>query len=334
MISLQDDYKLDFSDVLLVPRVAKTDISSRSQVDLTVEGAVPIIVANMDYIGTFEVAGVLKSFGLLTALVKDYGPEEYEQAVRDLDLDPALLVPTLGTRDLDQEIAKIKDILGLFPQIPFVCLDVANGYLQASARAVNQLKNALGDVRVAAGNVVDEDGLALLSSAGADIVKVGIGSGGVCLTRRMTGVGYPQFSAIHDMREFASALGVDLISDGGMTDPGAAAKAFAAGARYVMAGSYFAGHEETGFEFHGMSSSQSRRHRGESVLGYRASEGREVVLRNRGSLAHTVSELLGGLRSACTLLGVEKLEHLASAEIQAVRVHHQLNKIAGTSGEG
>lgn len=328
--------QLDFNDVLLVPRVHNKRLASRSEVNLLSAqyNAVPMIVANMDSIGTFKMAYHLKEFRLLVALLKDFTVKDWEEEVKAGDLDTSLLIPSLGTRDLHKEIERLKTLTQLFPAIPFVCLDVANGYLQTSADAVKALKDALPDVKICAGNVVDEAGVAHLAKSGADIVKIGIGSGGVCLTRQKTGVGYPQFSAMMRVRETATALGVQLVSDGGITNPGDVAKAFAAGSDFVMAGSYFAGHEETGVHFHGMSSDRSRVKRGEAVLDYRATEGREVVLHSKGSLGNTLRDLTGGLRSACTYLGVSSLDELREGNVEAIRVNQQLNRISGVAAEG
>lgn len=331
IISLQEKY--DFADIQLLPRVGRSHIKSRSHVELEVDGAVPIIVANMDSIGTFEVARLLAEYRLQVAILKDYSADDYKRMVNPEQLDPRLLIPTLGLRDLDSEIKRVRAVCDHFPQIKMICLDVPNGYLQVVADGVRRIKDALPEVKLCAGNVVESDGLAHLARAGADVIKVGIGSGGVCLTRKMTGVGCPQFSAIHDLADLAHSEGVELVSDGGMTDPGAAAKAFAAGAHYVMAGSYFAGHEETGLRFHGMSSHRSRSDRGEEAADYRASEGREVILKSKGSLGHTVRELLGGLRSACTYLGTTGIADLREANLRAVIVRRQLNRIEGISVE-
>lgn len=325
--------KYDFGDVLLLPNVGQQTVSSRADIDLEVDGAVPIIVANMDSIGTFDVARVLAPDRLQVAILKHFTQEDWKRQVDPETLDPRLLIPTLGLRDLDQEIIRTRAILSHFPQIQMVCLDVANGYLKTVAQAVSRIKDAVGHVKVCAGNVVDVAGLEHLAQAGADVIKIGIGSGGVCLTRKMTGVGCPQFSAIHDLGAAAASAGVRLVSDGGMTDPGAAVKAFAAGAHYVMAGSYFAGHEETGLLFHGMSSDRSRTERGEIPGAYRTSEGREVILKSKGSLGHTVTALLGGIRSACTYLGVTGLDDLRQAQIRAVVVRRQLNRIDGIDQE-
>lgn len=327
--------QLDFSDVLLVPNVHQNRLFSRSEVDVTdpIYQTVPIIVANMDSIGTFEMAEHLKPFNLMVALLKDFSLDDWEREVKMRKLMPKNLIPTVGARDLASEISRLHSLVNMFPEIPFVCLDVANGYLPMVSDAIKAIKDSLPEVKICAGNIVDERGVQYLASAGADIVKVGIGSGGVCLTRAKTGVGYPQFSAVQNAVRAAEELKVKVISDGGITCVGDFAKAFSAGADFVMAGSYFAGHEETGTLFHGMSSDRSRTARGEMVLDYRASEGREVSLTPKGSLAHTLRDLLGGLRSACTYLGVTSVADLKHANIEAIRVYRQLNRINGVVSE-
>lgn len=336
MISfIRSEPQLDFNDVLLVPKVHPQKVLSRSEVDLAdpALGTVPIIVANMDSIGTFEMAEHLKPFNVMVALLKDFTVEDWRIEVAERGLSPKNLIPTMGTRDLSENIVKIHALVHEFPDIPFICLDVANGYLPAVANAVSSVKKSLPHVKICAGNVVDGAGVRHLAEAGADIVKVGIGSGGVCLTRMKTGVGYPQFSAVLNCVEEAKKLNVRIISDGGITCAGDFSKAFSAGADMVMAGSFFAGHEETGQNFHGMSSDRSRMQRGESLLDYRASEGRAVVLSPKGSIAHTMRDLLGGIRSSCTYLGVTSIADLRSSQIEAIRVYRQLNRIGNVENE-
>lgn len=331
--------KLDFSHIQLKPRVYSLESEasppkSRADVNLLVEDRVPVIVANMDHIGTFDIARIVCPMGMMVAILKEFTAEDWKRELADGVIPPHRLIPTVGLRDLESDIEQTRAILQAFPTIDIICLDVANGYLHSAADAVKLLKDAFPDTHICAGNVVEADGLIHLAEAGASIVKVGIGSGGVCLTRRMTGVGCPQFSAVADLAPLAQRMGVRLISDGGMTNPGDAMKAMAAGASFVMAGSYWAGHEETGQTFHGMSSHGSREKRQQEKASYRASEGREVVLAPRGSLVHTVQEFLGGLRSSCMYLGVRNLGDIPGAELEAYRVHQQLNRIEGISSEG
>ncbi len=147
--------------------------------------------------------------------------------------------------------------------------------------------------------------------SGADIVKVGIGPGSVCTTRKKTGVGYPQLSAVMECADAAHGLGGWIISDGGCTVPGDLAKAFGAGADFVMLGGMLAGHDECGgtmiekdgkkfFEFYGMSSATAMNKHAGSVAEYRASEGKTVLVPYKGTVNATVLDTLGGIRSACT----------------------------------
>lgn len=192
-----------------------------------------------------------------------------------------------------------------------------------------------------AGNVVTGDMTEELILAGADIVKVGIGPGSVCTTRKMTGVGYPQLSAIIECADAAHGLGGLICSDGGCTRPGDIAKAFGGGADFVMLGGMLAGHNESGGEviekdgkvfrsFYGMSSKSAMDKYSGGVAKYRAAEGKTVYLEDRGPVADTVQEILGGVRSACTYVGARRLKELTK-RTTFVRVTQQLNEVFGKS---
>ena len=157
--------------------------------------------------------------------------------------------------------------------------------------------------------------------AGADIVKLGIGPGSVCTTRKQTGVGYPQLSTILENASVAHSLGGYVVSDGGCTVPGDFGKAFGAGADFVMSGGMFAGHNESGGEnveeegkmykkFYGMSSDVAMDKYSGGVASYRSSEGKMVLLPNKGPIINTVQDLLGGIRSTCTYVGAASIEEL------------------------
>ena len=171
---------------------------------------------------------------------------------------------------------------------------------------------------------------------GADIVKVGIGAGSVCTTRRQTGVGYPQLSAIIECADAAHGLGGHIVADGGCTCPGDVAKAFGAGADFVMLGGMLAGHDEGGgtvnngqVTFYGMSSDTAMdKHHG-GVAEYRSSEGKTVAVPYRGAVENTVRDILGGLRSTCTYVGAPTLKQLSKCTTFA-RVTQQLNNVYGS----
>ena len=168
---------------------------------------------------------------------------------------------------------------------------------------------------------------------GADIVKVGIGPGSVCTTRIQTGVGYPQLSAVMECADAAHGLGGHVIADGGCTCPGDIAKAFGAGADFVMLGGMLAGHDEGGgtvkdgrVTFYGMSSDTAMTLHHGSVAEYRSSEGRTVDIAYRGPVVATVQNILGGLRSTCTYVGAESLKQLPKCTT-FVRVNRQINEV-------
>ena len=172
-----------------------------------------------------------------------------------------------------------------------------------------------------AGNVVTGEMTEALILAGADIVKIGIGPGSVCTTRTVTGVGYPQLSAIIECADAAHGLRGHVISDGGCSKPGDVAKAFGAGADFVMLGGMFAGHEESGGEliekdgkkykqFYGMSSDTAMERYYGDIKNYRASEGETIALEYKGPIDKTIQQILGGLRSAATYVGAKDIKNL------------------------
>ena len=195
----------------------------------------------------------------------------------------------------DEDFSKLREILGCHPTIEFICIDVANGYTEYFVDFVKKARRTFPDKLIAAGNVVTGEMVDELVLAGADMIKVGIGPGSVCTTRVKTGVGYPQLSAIIECADAAHGLKGLIIADGGCTCPGDVAKAFGAGADFVMLGGMFAGHDECGgevldidgarcVEFYGMSSSTAMEKYSGGVAEYRASEGKTVIVPYRGGV--------------------------------------------------
>ena len=242
-----------------------------------------------------------------------------------------------GTSEAD--FAKMQQILALSPALKFICIDVANGYSEHFVAFLQKAREACPNHVICAGNVVTGEMVKELILSGADIVKVGIGPGSVCTTRVKTGVGYPQLSAVIECADAAHGLGGQIVSDGGCSVPGDVAKAFGGGADFVMLGGMLAGHdecegtvvEEKGEKFmlfYGMSSeSAMKRHVG-GVAEYRAAEGKTVKLPLRGEVEFTVRDILGGLRSACTYLGAERLKELTK-RTTFIRVAEQENRVFG-----
>lgn len=343
---IEYEIKLGFKDVMIRPK--RSTLKSRSQVSLERTfsfrnskkkwSGVPIIAANMDTVGTFEMAEALAKDKIMTAIHKHYSPEEWSEF---LDSQPdsiyEYIALSTGTGEADSE--KIKTILEGHPQIQFLCIDVANGYSEHFVEFVKKARAAFPDKTIIAGNVVTGEMVEELILAGADIVKVGIGPGSVCTTRIKTGVGYPQLSAIIECADAAHGLGGHIISDGGCKIPGDVAKAFGGGADFVMLGGMFAGHDESAGDiveengkkfrlFYGMSSQTAMDKHAGGVAEYRASEGKTVKVAYKGAVGDTVKDILGGVRSTCTYVGASELKEL-SKRTTFIRVAEQHNEVFG-----
>ena len=337
---LHDDIKLDYSDVLIVPQASK--VASRKEVYLEVGTTfncgrtwkgVPIMASNMSTIGTHAMAKALYQHKMMTCLRK--GGTYYENLIRDMPEIEPFVTLTLG---MDKESLLYIDT-STIKDPTFICLDVANGYMEKFIDFVKKVRAKWPTSILIAGNVVTPEGVEELSKAGADLIKVGIGSGSMCLTRRVAGVGYPQLSAIAECAQTAEALGTGIVADGGVVYPGDFAKSFVAGAAFIMVGGAFAGHDECGGEIrhsnnntsltmlhYGMSSKTANERYNGGLKDYRASEGRTVEVPYRGSIHHTVQEVLGGIRSACSYVGAFNLTELY-ANGKLVKVNHQLNNV-------
>ena len=341
---IETDLKLGFKDVMIRPK--RSTLKSRSEVSLernfkflhstTNWTGIPIMAANMDTVGTFEMAEVLAKEKLFTAIHKHYSPEEWKTFLSKVTLDFYDYI-AISTGTGKEDFAKIGQIITENPLLKFICIDVANGYSEHFVQFLKQTRKQYPDKVIIAGNVVTGEMVEELLLAGADIVKVGIGPGSVCTTRVKTGVGYPQLSAIIECADAAHGLGGHIISDGGCSTPGDVAKAFGAGSDFVMLGGMLAGHTESGGElieingekfkqFYGMSSTTAMDKHVGGVAEYRASEGKTVKVPFRGKVINTVLDILGGLRSTCTYVGASRLKELTK-RTTFIRVSEQENQI-------
>ncbi|HAP96251.1 GMP reductase [Epilithonimonas hominis] len=341
---IENEIKLGFKDVMFRPK--RSTLKSRSEVTIEREftflhtqkkwSGVPLIAANMDTVGTFEMAEALYKEKIITAIHKHYSVQEWSDFLKDKNDDfYQYIALSTGTGKADEE--KIKTILDTNPKIQFLCIDVANGYSEHFVEFVKKARQNFPDKIIMAGNVVTGEMVEELILAGADIIKVGIGPGSVCTTRIKTGVGYPQLSAIIECADAAHGLGGQIIGDGGCKVPGDVAKAFGGGADFVMLGGMFAGHDESGGElitengktyrlFYGMSSQTAMDKHSGGVAEYRASEGKTVKVPYKGPVADTVKDILGGVRSTCTYVGASKLKEL-SKRTTFIRVQEQENQV-------
>lgn len=329
---LHEDTKLDFSDVLLVPKYSGNEnLTSRSQVILEKEfkfscghiwKGIPIIATNMSTIGTFRVHEVLSKYNMLTALHKHYNLDQWKLHTANSNRNNMLL--SIGGKDDD--INFLDSIMQHTP-VSMIRVDVANGYLDFFAKHIEKIRSKYPNLAIFAGNIVTEQGAKKLINAGADCIFAGIGGGSACSTRIQTGSGYPQLSVILEIANICYSSNVYCVSDGGITCPGDLAKAYAAGADFVAIGGYFAGHDETGTKFYGMSSSTAMNKFNNGVSDYRSSEGHTIEIKeSKGKLDDCIKDMLGGLRSALTYQGVDNLDNFYK-ESKFVKVNNQYNKM-------
>ena len=357
------DKYLDFKDVLILPK--KSNLNSRKDVVLEKTivfqngetwSGIPIVAANMTTIGTLEVYKVLSTYKIITALHKFHKLQDlldYNKENSDYKLNPDYFMISTGISNDDYN--NLTHILDNF-ECKFICVDIANGYISKFHEFCKTLRAKYPKKIILAGNVCTLEGIELLNTLEIDIHKVGIGGGSACTTRIQTGIGMPQLSCIlecvqackesnhinfeifyeYDQHKYNKAF---ILSDGGITCPGDLAKAFGAGADFVMIGGAFAGHDEnpgeividekTGIQhkfFYGMSSTYAMKNNyaANNNSDYRSSEGRELKVAYKGALKNTIENYLGGLRSACTYTNSANLEELAH-NTKFIMVNNQYN---------
>lgn len=335
---IENEVKLDYKDVLIRPK--RSILRSRKEVELrrtykfrnsgNTWWGVPIMSANMDGVGTFNMAHELAKHEMFTCITKQNTPKDWYNQFGEIDAD--YLAISVGTNLEDYE--KAQEVIATC-NLNWICIDIANGYSEHFVDFVRKVRNDYPKLNIIAGNVVTSDMTQELILAGADIVKVGIGPGSVCTSRIQTGVGYPQLSAVIECSDAAHGLGGHIIADGGCTCPGDVAKAFGAGADFVMLGGMLAGHDE-GLEnsniksgrvqFYGMSSDTAMNKHSGGVADYRSSEGRTVEIEYKGPVEDTVKDILGGLRSTCTYVGSPTLKQLSKCTT-FVRCTQQFNSV-------
>lgn len=317
---------LTFDDVLLVPRRStirsRADVSVRTRVSRRVEIAIPIVAANMDTVCETEMAIELGRLGGIGMLHRFLSIDQQVAMVKQVkDAGPLPVGAAVGT---DRDALPRAEALAAAGADVLV-LDIAHGHADHAIDVLRDLKRALPEVDVMAGNVATRDGALDLVEAGADAIKVGVGPGGVCTTRLVAGVGVPQLTAIAD----CAGLEVPVVADGGIRGSGDIAKALAAGASTVMIGSLFAGTRESPGEVEqspqglvkrvrGMASFEAlearARRAGESVddeyFEQRAPEGVEGTVPYRGEVSRLVASLLAGVRSGMSYSDARTIEEL------------------------
>jgi len=315
---------LSYDDVLLVPQ--SSSISSRRDVDTSVQFgpyklSKPIISAPMDSITGEKMIRTLGTLGAIGSLPRGNLDERVEICKR-FSADEVPCVYAVG---LKNAISEARALTEAGAQI--ILLDVAHGGMEEAKKSAARIKKELG-VYVIAGNIVTSSEAESYIEHGVDVARVGVGPGGMCITRLVAGSGFPQLSAVFE----TTSQPIPVIADGGIKNPGHFAKAIAAGARIVMIGSLFAGCEETPGEIHegmkvvrGQASREYMEDNKMRTNEFRTAEGVSVTVSARGLVKHVIDDLMGGLRSAMTYAGAKNIEEFQDKAI-FVHTSHKVNE--------
>lgn len=375
MTRLLTETHLDYSDILIKPKMGD-NLNSRKEVNLKreykfkrgqIRKGLGVFNANMATVGNFETAKHLLRAGMFATLHKFYTAEEIVNFLKECQkehLEYDNLFITIGIRHWPEEFSKLKDIddSGLwFTQN--ICIDAPNFYIPEAYRILKEVRETYPDSLIMCGNIASSDICNKLLEY-ADILKVGIGSGAVCTTRKMTGCGVPMVSNILECADVIHAVGGMICADGGITEVGDICKAFCLNADFVMVGGMFAGTDEAEGEiitkcyktneytvdmdlnpehsimepgkplysfknyklYYGMSSTLANNKFAGGMKDYKASEGREVLIPHTGNLDKILQDIKGGISSACTYIGSRNIKDMSKCATLII-VNNTLNRI-------
>ena len=330
-----DDIKLDFDDVLIKPRKSIVPLTRKSvniEIPWLDKTAHPVVIANMPSTGTYEIAKHMTPMKVFTFIHKEYKVHEHRENLSVME-DRSYIAITSGVRDKD--VMRTIEIISGFEDIGMINVDIANVYANVSGmiKAIKIFKEHFPNILLCAGNICDKDLMQTLVDAGADYIKVGVGSGAACITRTEVGVGIPQWSAVRECYEESQKTGCRIISDGGCVTAGDVCKAIAAGADMVMiAGMVSSCYECSNMveidgqqyvNLYGLGSTKQYNIHTISEQEYRPNEGRDLMIPAKGHIKDIINQILGGLRSVCTYVGVSHITQLSShAEFIVVNNTH------------
>jgi len=318
---------LTFNDVLLSPQYS--DIKSRSDVSLIarltpkISLNFPVTIVNMDTLVGVDMAIAMSKAGSV-AFYPRFAPTDIQTSeVKQIIDQGCIVVPSVGIKD--GEMSRAESLINL--GIKVLLVDVAHGYQQTCLDFVKELKAKYPDVEIIAGAAATYDTAKALFEAGADTVKVGVGSGSTCTTRIMTGSGMPQVTAILECARAAKEFNRCILSDGGMKNSGDVVKALAAGADIVMSGNLFAGATETPGEIKEIDGKKYKSYNGSTSATEKQRqlaknpsdkspdytqyvEGIERLVPLRGPVVEIIAKLEKGIRSGFTYSGAHNIEEL------------------------
>lgn len=330
---------LDYCDILIKPQ--PSEINSRKEVD-TINtiitpvsqqtlSAFPVMSANMTKVSTLDMARVLAKNKFMCCLHKFYNTNQLIKFFKESEEHQKYCFISCGLDDV--EIEKIHHLYNK-AGVNKIVLDIANGYVDIFCKFVKKIRKEFQKHIIFAGNVCTPEGCKRLLDSGADGVKLGIGSGALCTTRIVAGVGLPMVTAIDSSVDMIRDYNAVLIADGGINEIGDIPKSIACGSDIVMIGSLFSGHNECVSEderktgravVYGMSSHYAQSEHFGGKREYRASEGRVIEIDTKGPIQGLLYEIEGGVRSAMSYSNSKNIKDFQdkSVLVKILRTHNQ-----------
>lgn len=366
-MKIREGVKFDFEDLLILPQ--RSILESRKDVKLERDFqfyhsprmwfGIPIIASNMYATSSFAIARKMFLAKMICCLHKFHSKEKIVEFMNDLlgsYSDSSVLNSIwVSIGESEDDLAKLAYISSHTNQTPNICIDVANAGREKFINFCKRVRELFSESIIMAGNVVTPE-LAheLILHGGVDIVKVGLGSSSVCITRVKTGVGFPQASAIidssfaaHGLKSEPKRLGL-ICSDGGCKSVGDICKALCLGADFVMLGSFFSGCDECDGEwefeqtpngyvnkpikkslkFYGMSSKEAQEKHNGGMASHRTSEGRCVTVKAKGPIEDLLQDIRGGIVSCCTYIGATTIKDMSKCAefIRVNRTHDRTHE--------
>ena len=340
---------LTFDDILLIPRFS--DIGSRDEVSLQTDiGAgiglnIPIISSNMSTITGAPMAYAMNMLGGIGILPRTKDVDTQLLMLTTLHGAHHLVLPDATRADSStmpvEDAAYVRQCMGRTPVIVSlgpkcddiknvvgkfldygttgIALDAAHGHSEMMVGAIRTIRYWWPNTLIIAGNVATAEAAEDLWEAGADCVRVGIGSGSICTTRIVTGFGVPQVTALNDIGKLRDKTWKNkrIIADGGIRNSGDIVKSLALGADAVILGSLLAGTDESagGTEYNGSTSITEKNRQGKSV---NYIEGVEATVSRKGPLSSVIQELVEGIRSGLSYAGARTIDELRGVEYNRI----------------
>lgn len=369
---------LDYSDILIKPKMGN-NLNSRSEVNLSreikfkfgqIRTGIPVFNANMATVGNFNVAKELLKNNMFATLHKFYTADEiisfYEECKSE-NISTDNLFLSIGIKNADADIEKLSKVYCKFfyNENDFkmnICIDAPNFYIPNAFEVLKTCRTTFPNSVIMCGNIASSDICQKLLEY-ADLIKIGIGSGSACLTRKQTGCGVPMVSLILDCADVVHAVDGHICADGGIVDVGDISKAFCLNSDFVMIGGMFAGTDEAEGKlivkkiltnelvqdednaatddnifnklkistktyklYYGMSSTLANNKFAGGMKDYKTSEGRELEVPYVGSLSGILQDIRGGIASSCTYIGAKSVKQMSKCAT-LIQVNNQLNKV-------